>query len=89
LVSIRVLAGPRIAFGRLGVSVEVCALPALRTDRRPVGGPLVVGEGMTAAVAEPGSRVYSPCSLIIRDGRRRSPRDARTTAGKVVPDDRG
>jgi hypothetical protein len=56
--TIRVLPDPRIALGRLGISLEVRALTALRTDRRPVGRPLVVGDGMTAAaVAEPGSRV--------------------------------
>jgi hypothetical protein len=55
---VRVLPDPRIAFGRLSVSPEVRALTALRTDRRPVGRPLVVGDGMTAAaVAEPGPRV--------------------------------
>ena len=54
----RVLLDPRIALGRLGVAPEVRTLTALRTDRRPVGRPLVVGDGMTAAaVAEPGSRV--------------------------------
>jgi hypothetical protein len=56
--TIRVLPDPWIALGRLGVAPEVRALAALRTDRRPVGRPLVVGDGMTAAaVAEPGSRV--------------------------------
>ena len=56
--TIRVLPDPRIALGRLGVSPEIRALTALRTDRRPVRRPLVVGDGMTAAaVAEPSSRV--------------------------------
>ena len=56
--TIRVLLDPRTALGRLSVSPEIRALTALRTDRRPVARPLVVGDGMTAAtVAEPGSRV--------------------------------